>query len=273
VGTINDTFSLLEERNFSMSFDEPLFDETLVKSTERVRDLGEVFTPTRIVNEILDTFPKSVWTPHPAQTFFEPGCGDGNFLVAILDRKANEINIQHKIKNLEAGNNSSALTFHLLEALSSIYGVDLSHENINGGSVEHPIGARDRLLSHFLIWHEELTGERSVESSQISQAAKWIIWRNIQLGNLLAANQDGSPSKREVIPLVEYEWHPETNEVSVLLTTLGNVIAQGELETAEIPSLFGPEPSAEVWSGKPLEIHNAPLVVPTFKKAHMEGKK
>jgi hypothetical protein len=50
--------------------------ETLVKSFERVRDLGEVFTPARIVTEMLDLLPIHTWGVHPSQTFLESSCGD-----------------------------------------------------------------------------------------------------------------------------------------------------------------------------------------------------
>ena len=55
--------------------------ERLVKSTDRVRDLGEVFTPTATVQAMLDLLPPDMWGVHPSPTFLEPACGDGNFLV------------------------------------------------------------------------------------------------------------------------------------------------------------------------------------------------
>ncbi len=67
--------------------------ERLVKSTERVRDLGEVFTPAGTVQAMLDLLPTDMWEPHPSPTFLEPACGDGNFLVAILARKLKSITI------------------------------------------------------------------------------------------------------------------------------------------------------------------------------------
>ncbi len=36
-------------------------EERLVKSSERVRDLGEVFTPGATVNEMLDLLPRAMW--------------------------------------------------------------------------------------------------------------------------------------------------------------------------------------------------------------------
>lgn len=52
--------------------------ERLVKSQERVRDLGEVFTPLATVQGMLDLLPEEIWAPHPSPTFLEPACGDGD---------------------------------------------------------------------------------------------------------------------------------------------------------------------------------------------------
>ncbi len=70
-----------------MSMTPPPTPERLVKSVERVRDLGEVFTPAATVKAMLDLIPEAMWVPYPSFTFLEPACGDGNFLVAILERK------------------------------------------------------------------------------------------------------------------------------------------------------------------------------------------
>ena len=54
-----------------------------MRSSERARDLGEVFTPEGTVNEMLDLLQDINY----ASKFLEPGCGSGNFLVEILSRK------------------------------------------------------------------------------------------------------------------------------------------------------------------------------------------
>jgi len=76
----------------------------------RVKSTGEVFTPTELVNEVLDQLPRELFTD-PTKTYLEPSCGDGQFLGEILIRK------------MENGS-----TFE--HALSNIYGVDLMQDNI-----------------------------------------------------------------------------------------------------------------------------------------------
>ncbi len=56
-----------------------------VKSKSRVADFGEVSTSEREVNEILDLVKQK--TERLDSRFLEPACGDGNFLIEVLNRK------------------------------------------------------------------------------------------------------------------------------------------------------------------------------------------
>ena len=76
----------------------------------RVKATAEIFTPTPLVQEILDQLPKDVFTD-PSKTFLDPTCGDGQFLSEVLIRK------------MENGS-----TFE--QALSTIYGVDIMPDNV-----------------------------------------------------------------------------------------------------------------------------------------------
>ena len=76
----------------------------------RVKATGEVFTPTPLVQEILDEFDSVLFTD-PTKTFLDNSCGDGQFLGEVLIRK------------MENGS-----TFE--QALRTIYGVDLMPDNV-----------------------------------------------------------------------------------------------------------------------------------------------
>tara|TARA_R110000868_G_scaffold214327_1_gene464400 strand:- start:54 stop:491 length:438 start_codon:yes stop_codon:yes gene_type:complete len=76
----------------------------------RVKTTGEVFTPTPLVQEVLDSLPEEQFT-NPIKTFLDPACGDGQFLGEVLIRK------------MENGS-----TFE--QALSTIYGADLMQDNV-----------------------------------------------------------------------------------------------------------------------------------------------
>ena len=76
----------------------------------RVKQTGECFTPTPLVQEILAQLPDEQFSD-PTKTFLDPSCGDGQFLSEVLIRK------------MENGS-----TFE--QALSTIYGVDIMPDNV-----------------------------------------------------------------------------------------------------------------------------------------------
>jgi 23S rRNA G2445 N2-methylase RlmL len=82
---------------------------SLTKSKKRVKDLGEVFTPPELVQEMLDRLDPSVW--HPDRTFLDPSCGNGNFLVAVVQRK------------VQTGSTP-------LQALRTTFGIDIMADNV-----------------------------------------------------------------------------------------------------------------------------------------------
>ena len=130
----------------------------LTKSKERVKELGEVFTPPELVNEMLNKLPSDCWEPE--KTFLEPSCGTGNFLVEILKRK------------LEAGHTP-------LQALSTIYGIDIMNDNVRE--------SRERL---FAIVDLSLSDSEKEE-------ARTLIERNIICENALELDFSGDwPPKK-----------------------------------------------------------------------------
>jgi hypothetical protein len=233
--------------------------ERLVKSTERVRDLGEVFTPSSTVEEMLDLLPTEIWNPHPSANFMEPACGDGNFLEGILNRKLASVTRWQQKRALPAGTDSRACEFHALEALASIYAVDISAENVLGGTPGHEVGARDRLVSYLMAWHEEL-GLAVTQRRRFELSARWIVERNIQVGNMLAKDADGKATRRESLPLVEYEWAPANQVVRVSTTTFGKVMAESDMSGPI--SLFDTSAPQIEWEGSASTLHKAPIPAP-----------
>ena len=99
-----------------------LFDREYMSGVERernrVKSTGEVFTPTPLVEEILDKMDQQLFVDLE-KTFLDPSCGDGQFLASVLYRKL-----------------QNGIDFE--QALSTIYGVDLMQDNVDL--------CRDRLL-------------------------------------------------------------------------------------------------------------------------------
>ena len=63
--------------------------EKIIKSVDRVKDIGEVFTPQKAVNFMLDQPEIKEKVESLTATFLEPSAGEGAFLVEILRRKLN----------------------------------------------------------------------------------------------------------------------------------------------------------------------------------------
>ncbi len=245
--------------------------ERLVKSAERVRDLGEVFTPRETVDAMLDLLPKEMWIHHPSPTFLEPACGDGNFLVAILERKLAGIKefLNGEVLSAEISNDLARL--FALEALSSIYAVDISEDNVIGGTQGHEVGARTRLLNMFAEWILVECGQKFNKSSAPLTRAQWIVDHNILVGNMLPTLQDGKPTGRDELPLVEYTWFPDQFRVELVKTTLGAVIADSD-PNAEM-TLFGPPDPESLWSGPVKQMHKAAAVLaPRLKGPARNGQ-
>lgn len=80
------------------------------RDKQRVKSTGEVFTPTPLVQEILDGLPPTQFTD-THKTFLDPSCGDGQFLSEVIIRK------------MEHGSTYAA-------ALSTTYGADLMPDNV-----------------------------------------------------------------------------------------------------------------------------------------------
>jgi type I restriction-modification system DNA methylase subunit len=53
---------------------------------EAIKQRGEVFTPPKLVKQMLRKLPKSVFID-PTKTFLDNSCGNGQFLFAVMKRK------------------------------------------------------------------------------------------------------------------------------------------------------------------------------------------
>lgn len=133
------------------------------------QDLGEVFTPEEIVSEMLNNVDGTITAT--GSKVLEPACGNGNFLVSILVSKLNGL----KSRELNLGDSE----FRLLEALTSIYAVDISEENV--------FEARTRLESLSIGFLEEI-GSQNV-GSLVSLIRSILVSNVVQGDSLLEADK------------------------------------------------------------------------------------
>ena len=81
-----------------------------IRNRDNVRNNGEVFTPTPIVDSMNDLVPLDAWKD-TSFVFIEPTCGNGQFLTRIFEKRiANGLSIE--------------------EALNTLIGMDITADNI-----------------------------------------------------------------------------------------------------------------------------------------------
>lgn len=93
----------------------------LIKSKERVANHGEVFTPSWMVEAMLDLVRDDCGKIDAR--FLEPACGDGNFLRPILERKLRAVDDIYGSDPFERGH-------FALRAIMSLYGIDIQEDNV-----------------------------------------------------------------------------------------------------------------------------------------------
>ena len=82
-------------------------------------DLGEVFTPSKLIEEMLDTLPKSIWS-NPDLKWLDPANGIGNFPMLVYERL---------LKGLEAKiPNKTSRSNHILTKM--LYMVEINPKNV-----------------------------------------------------------------------------------------------------------------------------------------------
>lgn len=162
--------------------------EKIIKSKKRIQNHGEVFTPKRTVNNMLDLPNIREACQNVTSTFLEPAAGEGVFLVEVLNRKMDIV-----AKNY--GNDLTRFENYSLLALSTLYGVELLEDN-----------AQKCVMNMYQVYYEAYQQQASTHEAKVKKkvldSAKLIISKNIAQGNFLTKlSSDGKP-------IVFSEWKP-----------------------------------------------------------------
>lgn len=145
--------------------------ESLVRSKKRVVDHGEVFTPSWLVEDMLDLVKDE--TERIDSRFLEPACGSGNFLVQVLIRKLAAVERRYGKSLFEKRN-------YALHAVMCIYGIELLDDNI--------AECRAKMLIP-LVEYLKLD-----ESDDLYRAAAYVLGENIVHADALTMKtRTGSP--------------------------------------------------------------------------------
>ena len=140
--------------------------ENLIKSKSRVQNLGEVFTSEKEVNSITDLI-KDLSEKIDSK-FWEPSCGNGNFLCEILNRRLLRLKETYKKK--------MDFEFFLIKATASLYGIDIDKDNI--------VETKNRMFKSIANY------KKNINKEKILKIIKKILDTNILIGDALKENAD-----------------------------------------------------------------------------------
>lgn len=161
-------------------------EENLIKSADRVKDHGEVFTPRSIVNLMLDQPEITAKVNDLKATFLEPSAGEGAFLVELLKRKM-------KVA-FQQSENARQYGVNCLIALSSLYGIELLEDNVEALVMNMNDAFRDN-------YREQIVHEYgSNPNDKVLKSAKTIIRANMAQGDALKKTTNTGD------PIIFSEW-------------------------------------------------------------------
>ena len=218
--------------------------ELQVKSKERVKDFGEVFTNPREVNAMLDLVKDESYRID--SRFLEPACGNGNFLIEILARKLQTVN--------EVAKSRQEWELLTLVGLGSIYAIDIQADNVEE--------SRERLLTHIKkVYKDKFSEELSLD---YLSALNEVLAKNIIHGDGLTGLQHGVGAGKEIL-FSEWSFDNllETGEVVRKDFSMNEIIAHNkrveaaEKITSQAGSLFAMAPQKmEEDKLKPVHVEN-----------------
>lgn len=160
-----------------------------IKSRYRVSNFGEVNTSSKEINGMLNLVKSE--TERIDSRFLEQACGDGNFLIEVLDRKIAILLQKFKKNQYEFEKNSIILC-------GSIYGIELLKDNVES--------ARARLSERFLGKYNKLF--KKSQNLNFKKSILTIFKKNIIQGDAITLKNADSNK-----PVIFSEWSLIKNKI------------------------------------------------------------
>ncbi len=206
-----------------------------IKSKQRVKDHGEVFTQEREVNAMLDLVKNE--TERIESRFLEPACGNGNFLAPILERKL--IIVKRKYGSSQAEFERMAIL-----AASSIYGVELLEDNV--------VACIERLYNILNEVYTKLYKDKCKD--EFRKSIRFVLKRNILQGDALTLKKANGKDY-----IIFSEWS----------LVNGGMIKRRDFQYAELADF---DPSPKLFSLREVsdtgEVVFSPMPVKEFSLVH-----
>ncbi|KRL14620.1 N-6 DNA methylase [Schleiferilactobacillus perolens] len=210
--------------------------ERIIKSNERVKEHGEVFTPRRIVNLMLNQKELKAPLSSLSTTFLEPAAGEGAFLTEILRRKM--------LLAVRLSNDLDSYEQNSLIALCSLYGIELMEDNVK-------LLAMNMYQTFFNQYSKEATKYGGKVNTHVIESAKVIISANMAEGDALKQiTKDGQPiilSEWKLLPIKRNirKVHRIEYTLTAIINNEGPVVSGTVERTSKQLSLFADDDHSE----------------------------
>lgn len=188
------------------------------ENRSRISEFGEVFTAAREVTAMIDLVSNEA--QRIDSRFLEPACGDGNFLIQVLQRKISVVSKIYSKNKLDYQRN-------IFMAVSSLYGIDILEDNV--------VRCRQRLGNFVVSEHDKkLSG---VDSEKFEASIRYVVEKNILHGDALSLLHPTNGQQ-----LVFSEWcMTGGSKVKRTEYSMNNILAYQPLEEDSLFSDLGDE--------------------------------
>ena len=155
------------------------------RSKDRIRDLGEVFTPDSYAEEMLDLLAKDkrgLWSDEEI-SFFEPCAGHGNIVLLIYRRRLE--GIYKKATAQDLGKTNEAPYYAVANALNTLWAIDIDPKNVENCRSRVLSATVDFLKTKFEIKSDAILFSKKRDFfAHVLSAIKWHIDENETLSAL-----------------------------------------------------------------------------------------
>ncbi|MCO5143900.1 MAG: hypothetical protein M9962_12485 [Oligoflexia bacterium] len=155
------------------------------RSKDRIKDLGEVFTPESYVDDMLNLLARDkrgLWSDVEI-SFFEPCSGHGNIVLPIYKRRLE--GIYKKATALGLGKGNEAPFYAIANALNTLWAIDIDPKNVENCRSRVLAATLDFLKTKLEIKNDAILFSKKRDFfAHVLSAIKWHIDENETLSAL-----------------------------------------------------------------------------------------